>query len=213
MKQDELTVHRKFAREGKATVAAGSTAKLFLSNAPPHQLVTFLKSLAAKLAGEVGREAMSARKRLLSGLPQATDTISPVTQKDVNNLKRSEAGGRGLLKMNMATPVSASSAKKRRRLNDSVDAGKENCDPGSATTPLRPRKDRVLSVRRPSARTDLTAEQRYVLEAVKEGKNVFFTGGAGTGKSYLIKKCIGALPPDATVVTASTGVAAYQVSK
>ena len=80
---------------------------------------------------------------------------------------------------------------------------------GPDSTPSR--KRRSLSARRPlTTRHELTAEQRYVLEAVKGGRNVFFTGGAGTGKSFLVRKCIGALPPDATFVTASTGVAAYQ---
>ena len=81
---------------------------------------------------------------------------------------------------------------------------------GPDSTPSR--KRRSLSARRPltSRHFELTAEQRYVLEAVKGGRNVFFTGGAGTGKSFLVRKCIGALPPDATFVTASTGVAAYQ---
>ena len=37
----------------------------------------------------------------------------------------------------------------------------------------------------------LTSEQNQVLRTVKDGKNIFFTGSAGTGKSFLLKKIIG----------------------
>lgn len=49
------------------------------------------------------------------------------------------------------------------------------------------------------------------IPACKRGESVFFTGSAGTGKSFLLRKVISILPPDGTVVTASTGVAACLV--
>ncbi|XP_075280839.1 ATP-dependent DNA helicase PIF1 [Opisthocomus hoazin] len=63
--------------------------------------------------------------------------------------------------------------------------------------------------RRPPAR--LSAEQEAVLGAVRSGKSVFFTGCAGTGKSFLLKKIAGSLPPKSTYATASTGVAACHI--
>uniref|UniRef100_A0A8B9CKE7 ATP-dependent DNA helicase PIF1 n=1 Tax=Anser brachyrhynchus TaxID=132585 RepID=A0A8B9CKE7_9AVES len=63
--------------------------------------------------------------------------------------------------------------------------------------------------RRPPAR--LSAEQEAVLGAVRSGKGVFFTGCAGTGKSFLLKKIVGSLPPNSTYATASTGVAACHI--
>lgn len=76
----------------------------------------------------------------------------------------------------------------------------------------------------------LTPEQEEVLQAATAKGNIFFTGksdfcithccctvtklrffikgSAGTGKSYLLKIIISALPPDETVATASTGAAA-----
>ena len=37
----------------------------------------------------------------------------------------------------------------------------------------------------------LTGEQKAVLQAVLSGQNVFFTGSAGTGKSFLLRRIIG----------------------
>ena len=39
----------------------------------------------------------------------------------------------------------------------------------------------------------LNVDQRKVFRAVLSGQNIFFTGSAGTGKSFLLKKIIGKL--------------------
>ena len=57
----------------------------------------------------------------------------------------------------------------------------------------------------------LSEEQRAVLDMVLQGQSIFFTGSAGTGKSYLLKRILAGLPSEGTYVTASTGVAACHV--
>ena len=66
--------------------------------------------------------------------------------------------------------------------------------------------------------TFLSEEQRGILKAVvDEGKSVFFTGSAGTGKSVLMKQIIAKLrdkyvrEPERVAVTASTGLAACHI--
>ncbi|OAT13046.1 mitochondrial DNA helicase [Blastomyces gilchristii SLH14081] len=64
----------------------------------------------------------------------------------------------------------------------------------------------------------LSEEQKRVVEAiVKDGKSIFFTGSAGTGKSVLMREIIRQLrlrykrEPDRVAVTASTGLAACNI--
>ncbi len=53
---------------------------------------------------------------------------------------------------------------------------------------------------------DLCADQRRAVDAVMQGKNVFLTGGAGTGKSALLRYIIAKLEGrGGCIVTASTG--------
>lgn len=60
-------------------------------------------------------------------------------------------------------------------------------------------------------RPALGPEQRAVIKLIAEGNNVFFTGEAGTGKSFLLKQL--ALASSGHIVfTATTGLAAQQVS-
>ncbi|XP_041942587.1 ATP-dependent DNA helicase PIF1 isoform X1 [Alosa sapidissima] len=73
---------------------------------------------------------------------------------------------------------------------------------------LHPRKKPIIAL---SSGRKLSKEQLAVLNAVLSGKNVFFTGSAGTGKSFLLKRIIGSLPPKSTYATASTGVAACHI--
>ena len=62
-----------------------------------------------------------------------------------------------------------------------------------------------------SFQMNLIPEQMAVINAIRAGKSVFFTGSAGTGKSYLLKRLITMLPPQSTFITASAGAAACHI--
>ena len=49
------------------------------------------------------------------------------------------------------------------------------------------------------------------MREVLGGASVFLTGGAGVGKSFLLRTLVERLPSDTTAVTASTGIAACQI--
>ena len=57
----------------------------------------------------------------------------------------------------------------------------------------------------------LTKDQEKAKNLILSHTNVFLTGGAGTGKSYVLQQVIAELPADKTIVCASTGKAAIHV--
>lgn len=61
--------------------------------------------------------------------------------------------------------------------------------------------------------TDLTPGQQEAFKYMMKGKNVFITGGAGTGKSYVLKKFIAAAraKEKQVLVCAPTGIAARNI--
>lgn len=88
-----------------------------------------------------------------------------------------------------------------------------------------PEPDPALAVHMPSqsqvapepepAVIELSEEQQKILDKVKDGKSLFFTGSAGTGKSVLLRAIIAALQKmhgkHAVAVTAPTGIAAVNI--
>lgn len=79
---------------------------------------------------------------------------------------------------------------------------------------LRKKKD-LRSVDEPILRSQLTHEQQKVADLVTSGKNIFLTGVAGTGKSFLFQfiaqELSDRLGVEAVAVVAPTGVAAVNV--
>ncbi|XP_061192610.1 ATP-dependent DNA helicase PIF1-like [Saccostrea echinata] len=198
----ELRIHKKFAKDGKSTIRIpDKNMNLLISNCPPDKLIYFLKLLSTKF--ECGRLKgfISERKKLLSDVPKSFEEISPLTIKDLKTVH--EARAKELeSKPDMFTPKGKGVGKRKRSIEDD----KEN-------RPVQKSKFMCSSLN-PSAiavPVKLSKEQNTILDAVLQGKNVFFTGSAGTGKSFLMRRIIGSLPPQHTFATASTGVAACHI--
>ncbi|XP_049853032.1 ATP-dependent DNA helicase PIF1 [Schistocerca gregaria] len=181
-----ITVHKKFMAEGKASINFQlQKLILLISNAPPVNLLTFLKTIFIKLSADTASTKVPIKSRLLSAKDKIIQEVSPVTLQEVNKAKA---------KVSLPNTVTTPPTGKKRPLQPMQVMGTKKIRIASSLDPC-----------------PLTDEQKQVLEAALKGQNIFFTGSAGTGKSYLLQRILGALPPDVTVATASTGVAACQI--
>eukprot|EP00064_Thunnus_orientalis_P022492 superscaffoldBa00007613_g22690 len=196
----DIKLFTKFARDGKCTIKLiPENIQLLISNCPPDRLNVFLKTLSIKHQAWQSGKPVNDREKLKAGLPRSFEAISPLQQKDIQKVNelRSKVPPKGLTdRTNKMTAAGAGQQVKRSRSDCNFSPVKAN-----------PSKKPILSL--PSRK--LNKEQAAVLSAVLSGKNVFFTGSAGTGKSFLLKRIMGSLPPKSTFATASTGVAACHI--
>lgn len=200
----DILVHKKFMAEGKASIKFNrDKCMLYLSNAPPGLLMNFLKTLFVKItvgADELTAEKMqkNIRAHLMNDQPSKFEEISPLTNVELARAQKLA----GISRATTTTPSPPAKKRKFDRLSEN-----EKTTNGNASKKLNVESTAVLEPIR------LIDEQNQVLKACLDGKNTFFTGSAGTGKSYLLKKIVSVLPPDGTVATASTGVAACLIGE
>uniref|UniRef100_A0A8C0XE59 ATP-dependent DNA helicase PIF1 n=1 Tax=Castor canadensis TaxID=51338 RepID=A0A8C0XE59_CASCN len=188
----EARLFTRFAAAGRSTLrlpADGAppagAVQLMLSDCPPDRLRRFLRTLRLKLAAAPGPGRASARAQLLGPRPRDFVTISPVQPEELRRVAATRV---------LDTTLAKQMAEQRATR------------PEAPKWPL-PVKRLSLSPNKPQ----LSQEQAAVLKVVLKGQSIFFTGSAGTGKSYLLKRILGSLPPTGTVATASTGVAACHI--
>ncbi|XP_078032506.1 pif1 DNA helicase [Augochlora pura] len=188
-----ISVFNKFMTEGKASIKfKDDNCTLFLSNAPTTQLISFLKTIYVKITNQSDEKVKNPlRERLLSNKTfGGVQDVSPATSAEVNKAKEKAIN---VSRATVTTP-SPSNVKKRKRTDENA-----------------PKLVQAKKLYANPTTEKMTEEQSRILEAVLAGKNIFFTGSAGTGKSFLLKKILAALPPDVTMATASTGVAACHI--
>ncbi|CAG2064753.1 unnamed protein product, partial [Timema podura] len=217
--------------------ATYKTATLRLVRNEFRELFLEIRSEKSNLSGGKNESKVGLRERLLSKKSQALQEISPVTLQEINKAKAKS----GIQTGSEITPPSdkkrplADKSVKRKLMYQVIITTRKSIRPTyfktrfggrtlqgvtlglsatgrsgleSQSGVLRSGKKLCLT---PVAQTVLNPEQNNVLQAALKGQNIFFTGSAGTGKSYLLRRIIAALPPDVTTATASTGVAACHI--
>ncbi|CBY19601.1 unnamed protein product [Oikopleura dioica] len=186
-----LKVMGKFIPAGKATIELDSDQgkrRFLISNASEEQLKDVLKLLLVKYNNQT---PVKNKHLIIRG---EVDEISPLRPKELEkvNLRLAAANKKELTPRKNTTPV----RKLQQRRQVARKLGQLAAKPQLSMPAITVDK------------TPLNEIQKQIIAAARVGDSIFFTGAAGTGKSYVLKELIKSLPTDTTAITASTGCAA-----
>ena len=201
----QYKLHKKFLHEGKATISLLSQKmQLMVSNCPMEHLRHFLNSLVLKVAARGPLQGI--RQHISGDISLHFEEISPLSVRD---LEMSRKNVSLVNKENDLTPRRTEHNIKKptkRKLSESRTYSSDNKLSLKSDLEDGPPSKKPLLLR--GSNSSLSEEQLKIINLVVSGKSVFFTGSAGTGKSFLLRRIIGMLPPETTYCTASTGAAA-----
>lgn len=166
LKLSGITVHNKFMNEGKASIKFNNEkCTLFISNAPPGNLLLFLKTVFVKISSEKAIDPILMQKKIrahmLSGVPTKFEEISPVSKTDLERTKKLH----GISKATVTTPSPQKNKKRKFEEN------------GQQTVPAAKKLHTISPLEEESV--TLNEEQNEVFQSCLKGHNVFFTGSAG----------------------------------
>ncbi|CAE6486407.1 unnamed protein product [Rhizoctonia solani] len=198
------------------TVAASSQAST--SGAAPRpngksRLATIMAALQATENNKAsGKMSLSSTASTVSPSQESTATwvnsVSGLSSTQTSVTTQSSAGGK---RTRDSTEEAEEATKKRRSSRERGGTGMQ--------TNLTVTEKAIVGSATGSEKLVITLsyEQSQILDIVKKGSNIFFTGSAGTGKSVLLREIIKALrrkhgkAQDAVAITASTGIAACNI--
>lgn len=163
MALERVAVHKKFMSEGKASIQfLNENCTIMLSNAPLASLAGFLRVLMVKISGATAKPAPgTVRERLMQMDRQHFDDISPVTNVEIDRIRKSSQS-----KATDTTPSPPTNKKRPRVIGE-----------GAASSASSPRSAKVFKPSRLIEEPQqLNDEQKEVLQACLGGRNIFFTG-------------------------------------
>lgn len=170
-------------------------------------------------------QATALKRFMYSAVDDQEDRPKPPKRRTLPWIEQEKKQAESVLKRDVSTPVTKDNKfpwntssstikqmqKSHREVNKKLTKTSSTGASGLIADAMRTKKSKL-------SRVFLSEEQQHVLNlVVNEGKSVFFTGSAGTGKSVLLREIIAALKKkfiresERVAVTASTGLAACNI--